>query len=124
MLQNSSLHSDYEFPDNSDHLTLYCAKWILKTNETRKLTRSAMVGIVNVTADLIREILSSVKAQLLSTLRKSEVDPTTSIMKVFSDDNKSLQPFSTLMTFQQQQKYYRENFNLIVSTMIILITKN
>ena len=35
-----------EHPDTVSDLTLYCGKWILKTSETRKLTRTALVGII------------------------------------------------------------------------------
>ena len=35
-----------EHHDTVSDLTLYCGKWILKTSETRKLTRTALVGII------------------------------------------------------------------------------
>ena len=96
-----------EHSDTVSDLTSYCAKWILKTSETRKLTRTALVGIVEDTADLIKEVLSSAKSQILHSLRDNELN-TSCIMKVFSDDNESLKSFDTLLTFQQQVKYYRE----------------
>ena len=94
-----------------------------------KLTRTALVGIVEDTADLIKKVLSSAKSQILHKENyivwiyvpllwaesKMVRFNSSCIMKIFSDDNESLKPFNTLLTFQQQVKYYREHFNFVIS---------
>ena len=100
-------------------LTSYCAKWILKTSETRYLTRTATVGIVQDSAELISEVISNIQQQVIGVLQEINVNNdqlVTRISDVFKD-NEFLKPFHSLMTFQQQLKYYREHFCFVVSSL-------
>ena len=91
----------------------YCTKWILKTGETRKLTRTALTGIVRDTSELIEEVLLNVESQVHASLRSHGVD--VDLSSVFSMENELLRPFHNLSSFPLQLKYYREHFDLIVS---------
>jgi hypothetical protein len=50
-------------------LTDHCAKWILKTSETRSLTRTATIGVVQDVSDLISDITDHLKTQVQSCLK-------------------------------------------------------
>ena len=56
---------DMEIVPSTSYLTDYCAKWILKPGETRKLTRTALLGIIEDSSQLIEEILTNVKSQVM-----------------------------------------------------------
>ena len=68
---NDRAHSVNNYlPDFTD----YCAKWILKTSETKKLTTTATVGIVEDVADLVKEVSSCLADQVKSCLTENGVD--------------------------------------------------
>ena len=47
-----------------EEMTDYCARWILKTSETRCLTRTAMVGIVHDVLILLRRLCRQSESKL------------------------------------------------------------
>lgn len=100
-----------------EEMTDYCARWILKTSETRCLTRTAMVGIVHDVSDLIEEVMSSIREQVKKCLRDSsiEIDSIPGLTDIFTTNGAFIFPFSQLTTFQQQLSYYKEHYNFIVS---------
>ena len=69
----SPVHTNVDMeivPSTSD----YCAKWILKPRETRKLTRTALLGINEDSSQLIEEVLTNVKSQVDASLISHGVD--------------------------------------------------
>ena len=97
------------------HIT--CAKWILKTSESRKLTRLATIGIVQDVSELVKDVCSCVEAQISNCLERNGIDISTvsGLSDVFTSTNETVAPFTHLMTHHQQMTYYREHYNLIVS---------
>lgn len=93
----------------------YAAKWILKTSETRSLTRKATLGIVEDVTDMVEFITQALKQQTQYILQANGVAQTTisAVDEVFS--NCVTKPFEGLTSFYQQLQYYRSHFNLIVS---------
>lgn len=59
---------------SADDLQSFSAKWILKTSETRSLTRAATLGIVNDVSDLLGFISDSLKEQIRKVLQQNGVD--------------------------------------------------
>lgn len=125
---NDSFASEHSEPDPPENdLTNYCAKWVLKIGETRNLTRTALIGIVEDTSELQEEVLLNSKHQIWSSLCKNGIDcpvTTSCIKRVLSVENATLRPFASLMTFQQQLKYYREHYNFVVSCLVHNFTNN
>ena len=105
---------------DSKSLTRYCAKWILKTGETRKLTRHALIGVVQDTSEFFNLVLDIAREQVTNVLKCNSVDSAiiSTVMNIFSKENTNLWPFQSLLTFPLQLKYYRENFDLIVSILL------
>ena len=99
----------------------YAAKWILKTSETRSLTRKATLGIVEDVSDLVEFITQALKQQTQYILQANGVAQTTisALDEVFG--NCITKPFEGLTSFHQQLQYYRCHFNLIVSYVIFHI---
>ena len=68
-LNDDVIHGDDCPPNFSD----YCAKWILKTSEMRKLTRTATVGIVQDVSELVKEIAGHLQHQVQNCLQAAGV---------------------------------------------------
>lgn len=98
-----------------EEIKSYCAKWILKTSETRSLTRRATLGIVEDNSSLVTFITQLLWKRASAILVSSEVD--TSVISRFDElfSSSLTKPFNGLTSFHQQLCYYRDNFNLIVS---------
>ena len=60
--------------------------------------------------------------QVLHSLRANGADSAaiSSVVNVFTQ-KQLITPFDGLMTFQQQLKYYRENFYFVVSQMVFIM---
>lgn len=111
---NVSFEHDHSGIFLNTDLQSYAAKWILKTSETRSLTRAATLGIVEDVSDLIDVVSQSLKSQIRQILNSSGVDQeiTSMVEDVFSCS--ATKPFGGLTSFHQQLQYYRNHFNLIV----------
>ncbi|XP_019862680.1 PREDICTED: uncharacterized protein LOC109591385, partial [Amphimedon queenslandica] len=101
----------------------FCAKWILKTSELRKLTRKASLGIVEDVSGLIRQICSILHQQVSRHLLRNNISITDDLMDIFSESNDVITPFRSLTTFHQQLNFYKENFNLIMPRKEIISEK-
>jgi hypothetical protein len=118
------MDENYEMePDSvteATDMTSFAAKWILRTSETRSLTRSATLGIVEDVSNIIDTIVCSLKSQTCRTLELRGIDQETisDLGEIFSGP--ITKPFEGLSTFRQQLNYYRDNFNLIVSLKCLL----
>lgn len=86
--------------------THYCAKWILKTSETRRLTRNSTLGIVQDVTDLVREVSTSIEDQVKVCLQQNGInfDTVLGLSDVFSENNPITMPFSELMTFHHTSR--------------------
>ena len=119
-VQNNCENADTEISPN---LTDYCARWILKTSETRKLTRVATVGIVEDVSELVKEVVSCVETQVKGCLENGGINFTSipGLCDIFSHNNEVVTPLSPLMTFHQQLMYYKRNYNFIVSLIMFTL---
>ncbi len=103
--------------DDSSAFDNYCAKWILRTSETRKLTRATTVGIVSDVSELLLDVVTGIKTQVETCLRDNGLEPSaiTGLDSIFSSQNHKVVPFSNLATFHHQLSYYKNHFYFIVS---------
>lgn len=107
-------HENLAVPTSKD-IKLYSAKWLLKTSETRSLTRTASVGIVEDVSSLIEVILNGLKSDIKGVLASNQVDNSVILKTEELFKSSACIPYEGLCTFYQQMQYYKENFNLIVS---------
>jgi len=100
---------------NTADMKTFAAKWILKTRETRNLTKAAMQGIIKDTSDMLAFATSSLKTDICAKLSAYGVDPgvITELDTIFKGP--ALKPFDGISSFHQQLQYYRHYFNLVVS---------
>ena len=97
-------------------MKMYCAKWLLKTSETRTLTRAASVGIMEDVSSLIEFVTNGIKSEIANLLTSNQIDNNVILKVKELFTNPTLVPFVGLSTFYQQMQYYKDNFlNLIVS---------
>lgn len=125
VLQSSMPGVDVDVSDdeNCEHVPIpseediksFTAKWILKTSETRKLTRTATLGIVSDVSEMIDFVSTLLKEEARTILRANEVE--SSVVAQISDifSSSITKPFAGLDSFHQQLEYYKKNYNLIVS---------
>lgn len=101
---------------HSKTLLPYAAKWILKTSETRSLTRAATLGIVEDVSDLITVISQSLQYQTCQILSGVDQETVSKVKEVFHGS--TTKPFQDITSFHQQLQYYQEHFNFIVSWIL------
>lgn len=97
-----------------------CAKWILKTTETRKLTRSASIGIIQDVSEIVSEVSTMLYDQVKSSLVKNgiELGAIPELCDIFSEHNFVVTPFKNITTFHQQLELYKKHYNFIVRQSI------
>ena len=85
----------------------FAAKWILKTRETRSLTRTAMQGVIEDVGDLVRFVTHTLASQTNAALRTQGIEPNSisGLDEVFSGP--TTKPFEGLTSFHQQMQYCR-----------------
>lgn len=95
-------------------MKMFAAKWILKTGETRKLTRSATQGIIEDTEQLVNFVAEVLESKLHSVLRSNKIDPDSisGLHEVFC--GQTIKPLSGLTSFADQLNYYKQHFSFIV----------
>ena len=93
----------------------YAARWILKTRESRSLTRSATQGLIEDVQDLVTVVIDSLQSQTNCALRANGIHPDSihELTSVFSGP--TTKPFQGVTSFHQQIQYCRNHFNLVVS---------
>ena len=111
-----SSHTPVPQLPTSAEMQSFAAKWILKTSETRSLTRTATIGIVEDVSELVDTVTQALKHQTQCTLAGRGVDQPTisSLDEVFASC--VAKPFQGLLSFHQQLQYYRSHFNFVVSS--------
>ncbi len=116
--------NEYNVSDkDAGTLTDYCAKWILNMSETRKLTRSASVGIVQDVNELVAKVACKLKSQIVACLERTNA-PLESIARlneIFSPSNSIVSPFAGLDTFHSQMAYFKSHFDFIVCLRAIYV---
>lgn len=96
------------------------AIWILKVQETLKLTQSTMEQILkDITAffeESLIELGNEVKAILLEA--GIEIAQLPDLAKLFSPDSPYAKPFGGLETQHLQMKFYKEEMDLVVCSIL------
>ena len=108
---------------NQQHVSLEAAKFILKVRDGRKLPQTVMDGIVQDTANIVEctvDVLERSVMQKLegfTVLSSEKIAEIQSIFTVSSLRN----PFAGLETYYQQEKFFQEQFNYVVSVQPIIV---
>ena len=110
---NPSLNDDSVHVTRAD-MQSFAAKWILKTGETRSLTRAATQGIIEDVGYLVDFVTHTIEGDIKTVLQSNGINPEniTDLDEVFRGP--VTKPFDGLASFHQQLKYCREHFNFIV----------
>ena len=105
--------SDLPIHSTAD-LQSFAVKWLLKTRETRYLTRAAAQGIVEDVQDVADMITRSLRSETEQLLLSKGVDNEiiTTVKDIFSSP--VTRPFENVMSFHQQLQYCRKHFGFVV----------
>lgn len=101
------------------------AMWILKLKESFQLTQTCVDHILQHVSELCTVTLSEVGEEVKIALKakKIEFKEVAGLQDLFTTSSPFSQPFSDLLTYQQQLKFYNNNLKLIVSELLISFTK-
>ena len=91
------------------------ALFLLGLKEKHKLTQAAVQSVVDGVTSLLQQRLDILHMQVHSKLTEAGVPSMPELDALFSEDGVNGHPFLGLETQHQQQKYYRDHFNFIVS---------
>lgn len=105
-----------------EQLKRSAALFILKTAEVRKLTLTAVNGVLEDVQELVERAIHSTHSKVCSILHKAGIsaNDVPELHGLFSDEN-LLNPFMGLQTEHLQVKYFKEEFGYIVSPVVYMI---
>lgn len=106
---------------DNDRRRRAAATWILKVQEQHKIPQSTMEEILKDVSGFVQDLLIDLHQKVNSTLQSACVDPSQvpGLAELFHPESEFAKPFSNLETQHMQLKFYRQNFNLIVSFVAI-----
>ena len=109
-------------PLDPSELKKAAATWILKVKEGHKLPQSTMNSILNDLTEFNRLLLQDLHSVVIQKIRSAGLDPDTvpGLSEVFDPNSLYGKPFQGLETQYLQQKYFRENFSMVVSRILII----
>lgn len=91
------------------------ALFLLKAREEGKLTQTALNQVVQSTSSLCDQVVSNLKAQVIRVIQKVGLNEADQKTVLDSLGGISCDPFEGLRTEYKQEKFYKENFNYMVS---------
>ena len=113
---DSELDPTNSIANRTNQSLLQAAKFILKTRDGRKLTQTAMDGIIQDTKIIVEHVVDELEQKIMKTLENlGTITPNgiSEVLCVFS--NPSMRnPFEGMETQCKQEQYFRENLNYVV----------
>ena len=120
--------SDHYQADNDGNLTIsteldpcftlkdHIAKWILKTGESRYLTRTAMMGILEDVSDIVQLIISHLHSEVCAFMCSTDTAPDNLhlINEIFQKESYTL-PFNGLDSYYLQLEYFKKHFAFVTT---------
>ena len=118
---DSELDPTNPIANRTNQSSLQAAKFILKTRDGRKLTQTAMDGIIQDTKIIVEHVVDELEQKIMKTLENlGTITPNgiSEVLSVFS--NSSMRnPFEGMETQCKQEQYFRENLNYVVRSSLM-----
>lgn len=97
---------------------------LMKIREEGKLTQKSLNIVVNSSTEIVRSVVSILKAGVATSLEQAGADFRTipGLSELFSEESVANNPFGGIATESEQCQYYREHFNLVVSIKSVIDT--
>ena len=95
------------------------ALYLLKLKDKDRVPQTVINSIVENTTDIVRTNMEVLKFGLAARLDTAGIDfnAVPGIAELFHEDSITMNPFSGLTNKNQQHQYYKNNLNLVVSTI-------
>ena len=121
--QNSYCHENTDHTNTCTTLTTAqtsSALFLMGLKEKRKLTQTALQGVIEGVTALSQSRLSALHDEVCSVLSAAGISPSsvTGLAELFDADGPFGRPFLGLETQHQQLRFYKTHFQLIVSLLI------
>ena len=91
------------------------AMWILKTKEKYRIPQSSIESMIQDVQGFLQLVLGHAHSTINDALSESSIHTSAHVASVFSHDSIFCNPFQHLQTQYLQHKYFRENFDFLVS---------
>ena len=98
---------------------------LMQIKEEGKLTQKNLDNVVNRATQVVLNSIDMVKKGVAERLDASGInfDDIPGLKELFEKENQISDPFKDIANFREQVKYYRENFNLVVSFPNVLTSE-
>ena len=108
---------------NKQHVSLEAARFILKVRDGTELTQTVMDGILRDTKNIVQCTLDVLERSVIRKLEGFTVLSSEKIAEIRSIFTASSlrNPFAGLETYYQQEKFFQEEFNYVVSVHPIIV---
>lgn len=113
--------TNYTEQPNYFNMKDFSAKWILKASESRCLTRTALLGILDYVSEMVQIIVDNIHRDVQQ-LFETDSSMIGQVDEIFHQPY--VKPFLRLETFHLQLQYYKKYFSYVVciySCIIILL---
>ena len=120
-----SMNVNHHEADTNSHKK-QMALFLLKTKEIRKVSQIALDGIVDDVTSIIHLTVDKLKCEVDNTLKSSGINGGISTFSSLGDvfNNTDIRdPFNGLSSKYLQDKFYKDHFNLLVSSVTCIFIK-
>ena len=108
----------FDFLQASEEIRRTSALHWLKMKDRDRVTQTAIDSLVDNTTSIVRTSMDVLKRGLMNRLDTAGIDfnAVPGLPELFQEDSLALNPFSGSREEAQQCQYYKDHFNLVVST--------
>ena len=122
-LLNDEEHDELDIEREQAQIRRNNALCLMQIKEEGKLTQKNLDHVVNRTTQIVHNTIDMVKNGVAERLDAFGItlDDIPGLKEFFEEENHIFDPFKDIANFREQVKYYRENFNLVVSFLDFLL---
>lgn len=113
----------FDFEQESEEIRRTSALHLLKMKDRDRASQTAIDSFVDNTTSIVRTSIDLLKRGLMNRLDTAGIDFNTvpGLPELFQENSLAMNPFSGLREEAQQCQYYKDHFNLVVSTTFAFI---
>ena len=117
LINEEEYEEEFDIEREQQQLTRDNALCLMQIKEEGKLTQRNLHNVVDQATQIVRNSIDMVKNAVAERLGASGVsfDDIPGLKELFEKENHISDPFKDIANFREQVKYYRANFNLVVS---------
>ena len=121
LINEEEYEEEFDIEGEQQQLTRNNALCLMQIKEEGKLTQRNLDNVVDQATQIVRNSIDMVKNAVAERLGASGVsfEDIPGLKELFERENHIFDPFKNISNFTEQVKYYRANFNLVVSFPVL-----